>query len=133
MATTELPRRTLPTKRHLSPMVPTETPGTPPSPSVKAPQRVQPLSTEDIPENHQTIDQRLRSQLEPKQLEPATVTEQPMAHCNRYRTTKQTLRVQLVLAAQRKYPEKVHNLWCTPRPEEHISMTVLDNKTVESL
>ena len=67
VATTDLPRCTLSTKRHRAPRVPTETPGTPPAPKVKAPPRVQPISTEYIPSNHQPSSQRLRSQLEPNQ------------------------------------------------------------------
>ena len=43
------------------------------------------------------------------------------------------MRVQPVLAAQRKYSEKLFNLWCTPRPEEHTEIPVLDNETGESL
>ena len=70
------------------------------------PPRVQPISTEDIPSNHHRISQRLRSQSGPNPLEPATTTEQLVAHRTRYRTTQQTVRVQPVLAAQRKHPEK---------------------------
>ena len=43
------------------------------------------------------------------------------------------MRFQPVLAAQRKYPVKLINLWCTPRPEEHTAMPLLDNETGESL
>ena len=59
--------------------------------------------------------------------------EQTLAHRTRYRITNQYLRVQPVLAAQRKYPAKLMNLWCTPRPEEHTAIPVLDNDTGESL
>ena len=59
--------------------------------------------------------------------------QQPVAHSTRYLPTQQTLRVQPVLAAQRKYRTKLLNLWCTPKPEEHKKMSVLDNGTVESL
>ena len=97
------------------------------------PPRVQPISTEDIPSNHQPIDQRLRSQSGPKPLEPATMKEQPVAHSTRYQTTQLTLKVQPVLAAQIRYPEKLLNLWCTTKPEEHKSMPVLENETGESL
>ena len=56
-----------------------------------------------------------------------------VAHHTRYRTTQQTLRVQSILAVQRKYPSKLLNLWCTPKPEEHTAMPVPDNETEESL
>ena len=68
MATTYLPRRTLSTKKHQAPRVPTAKPGTPPEPRVKPPPRVQTISTDDIPSNHQPILQPLRSQLEKKKL-----------------------------------------------------------------
>ena len=113
--------------------MPKATPGTPPAPRVKAPPRVQHISTKEISANHQPIYQRLRSQLDPNQLEPATLTEKLVAHRTRFRTTQQALRVQPVLAAQRKYAVKLLNLWCTPRPEEHTAMSVLDNETGESL
>ena len=129
MATTDLTRRTSSKQRHQYPRVTTATPGTPTDPRVKAPPRVQPISTKDIPSNCHPIAQHLRSQLEQKQLEPATVTEQTVAHRTRYRTTQQYLRVHPVLAVQNKYPAKLFNLWCTPRPEEHTSMPVLDNET----
>ena len=61
-ATTDLPRRTLPTRKHSSPRVPTSTPGTPPAPRLQAPPMVQHISIEDIPTNHQPIAQLLRSQ-----------------------------------------------------------------------
>ena len=61
------------------------------------------------------------------------MTEQPVPHRTRYRTTQQTLRVQPVLVVQRKYPEKLLNLWCTPKPEEHTSIPFLDSETGESL
>ena len=117
MATDDIPCRTLSTHKNWAPRVPTATPGKTPAPRVKLPPRVQPISNEDIPANHQPIAQRLRSQLDQKQLEPATVTEQPVAHCTIYRTNQQTLRVQPVMALQIKYPEKLINLWCTPRSE----------------
>ena len=82
ISTTDLLRCNLSTHKHRAPRVPTATPGTSPAPRVKAPQRVKPFSTEDILANHQTISQRLRSQSDPKKLEPATVIEQPVAHCN---------------------------------------------------
>ena len=104
MATNDLPRRILSTQKNRDPRVPTATLGTPPDPRVNAPPRVQPISTEDIPDNHQTIDQLLLSQSDPKQLEPATVTEQPVAHRTRYQTTQQAMRVHPVLASKRKYP-----------------------------
>ena len=133
MATTYLPRRTLSTKKHQAPRVPTAKPGTPPEPRVKPPPRVQTISTKDIPANHRPISQRLRSQSDPKQLESATMTEQPVAYHTRYRTTQQTLRVHPVLAAQRNYPEKLLNLWYTLRPKEHTAMPFLENETWESL
>ena len=112
MATDDLPRHTLSTKRHRALRVTTAKPGTSPAPRVNTPPpRVQPISTKDIPYNHHPIAQRLRSQLGPKQLEPETKAEQPVYHCNRYRTTQQTLRVQPVLAAQRNYPAKLLSLW----------------------
>ena len=127
MATADLPRCTISTKRHRDPRVPTRKPGTPPTPRVHAPPpRVQSISTKDIPYNHQTIAQRQRSQSGPNQSEPATTTEQPVAHLTRYQTTEQTVRVHSVLIVQRKYPAKLLNLWCNPKPEEHTSMPVLD-------
>ena len=130
MATDDLPCRTLSTKRHRAPRVPTEKSGTPPSPRVNAPPS---KGATHFNQGHQKISQRLRYQMGPKQLEPATTTEQLVTHCTRYLTTQQTLRVQPVLAAQNKYPEKLLNLWCTPKPEEHTAMPVLDNETGESL
>ena len=125
---------TVAAQQHRYPMVPTAKPGKTQDPRVNTPfPRVQPISTEDIPSNHQPISQRLSSQSGPKQLEPAKMTEQPVVHRTRYRTTQQTLRVQPVLAAQRKYPGKLLNLWCTPKPEEYTAMTFLDNETGESL
>ena len=126
-STTDLPRLALSTRKHQAPRVIEATPSTPPDPRVQAPPRVRPISTEDIPSNHQPIAQRLHSQLEPNKLEPETVTEQPVAHPTRYQTTQQALMVQPVLAAQRKYPAKLINLWFTPRPEEYTAMPVLDN------
>ena len=128
---TELPCHTLSTQKHRSPRVPTATPGTPLAPRVQATPMVQPISTEEIPSNHQPIAQRLRSQSEPKPLEPATVIEQSVSHRTRYLTTQKYLRVKPVLAAQSNYPAKPINLWCTPRPEEHTEITVLDNKNAE--
>ena len=85
----DLPRRTLSTNRHRAPRVPTAKPGTPPAPRVKSPHpRAKLISTKNIPANYHPIAQRLRSQLGPKQLKPVTVKEQPVAHCNRYRTTQ---------------------------------------------
>ena len=53
-ATTDLLRCTLSTRKGQAPSVPTATPGTPPAPRVHLPPRVQPISTEYIPANHQT-------------------------------------------------------------------------------
>ena len=89
MATTDLTRRTSSKQRHQYPRVTTATPGTPTDPRVKAPPRVQPISTNDIPANHHPIAQRMRPQLDPNKLEPATVIEQPVAHSTRYLTTQQ--------------------------------------------
>ena len=93
------------------------------------PPRVQPILTKDTRANNQTISQRLRFQSVQNQLEPVTIIEQPVAHHTIYRTTQQTLRVQPVLAVQRKYPKKLLNLWCTPKPAEHTEISVLDNET----
>ena len=88
MATSDTPRSNLSTKRHRYPRVTTEKLGTPPAPRVNSPPpREKPISTKDITENHQPIDQRLSSQSGPNQLEPATTIEQPVAHYNIYQTT----------------------------------------------
>ena len=53
MATDDLPRRTLSTKRHQSPSLPKAKPGTPPAPRMNPPPpRAQPISTKDIPADH---------------------------------------------------------------------------------
>ena len=124
MATTDLPRHTLSTKRHRGPRVPTETPGTLPDPRVKSPPRVQPISTEYIPANYQPISQRLRSWSDPKQLEPATMTEKPVAHRTRYWTIQKNLRVQPVLSEQRKYPAKILNMTTFRRSEERRNVVM---------
>ena len=96
----------------------------PPAPRVQrlvqqVPSQVRPISTKNIPANHQTISQRLLSQSAPNQLEPDTATNQTMTHSTQYCTTHQSLRIHAVLAAQRKYPSELINLWYTPRSEEH--------------
>ena len=99
----------------------------------KAPPQVQPISTGDIPSNHQPISQRLRSQSTYKKLKPNTATDKPVDHLTQSRTTQQALRVQKVLAAQWKYPAKLIDILCNPRSVEHIAMPVLENKTGEPL
>ena len=125
MSTTDLLRHTLSTQKHRVSRVTTPIPGTPPSPSMQSPTRVQPIFIQDIPANHQPISQLLRSQSEPKQLESSIVIEQPVVHCSRYRNTQKYFRFHPVLAAQRKYPAKRLNLWFIPRPEKHTAMSVL--------
>ena len=136
IATTDLPRQILSTRNQRSPRVPKSTPVMLPDPRVQrlgqqSPPRVQPISTGEIPSNHQPIDQRLRSQSAPKQLDPNAATYQPVAHHTRSRTTQQALRVQPVLTAQRKYPTELISLWCNPITEEHTEMPILDNETGE--
>ena len=121
-ATTDIQRQTLSTRNQRAPRVPTATPVRPPAPRVQrlmyqAPPQVKPISTGDIPYNHKTISQQLRPQSAPKKLEPTASTYQPVAHSTRSRTTQQALRFQPLLAAQRKYPDEIINLWFTPRSE----------------
>ena len=113
-ATIDLPCRTLSSLNQRDPRVPTATPERPPAPRVQslvqeAPPRLQPISTRDIPNN----------QSAPKQLGTTTEIDQPVDHRTQFRTTPQAFRVQLVLAAYRKYPAELNNLWCTRISEEN--------------
>ena len=137
-STTDPPCQTPSKQNQQAPRVPAATPVRSPAPSVQrlvqeGYPRVQPISTGDIPSNHQPIPQQLCSQSVPKQLEPTAEIDQPVAHHTQYRTTHQDLRVHPGLATKRKYPSEFINLWCTPRPEEHTEIPVLDNETGESL